>query len=155
VLIEVAQRLRTVLREQDWVVRWGGEEFLILMPHGGPELADVLALRLLSALAEPPVLTQAGALWVTASVGYAVFSAAPECLAVPWESAIELVDALMYRAKLHGRNRACGLQRLPVADVPDMPALAACVQALALDAHALPLAVTELCGPLPPPEGLR
>ncbi len=155
VLIEVAQRLRTVLREQDWVVRWGGEEFLVLMPHGGPELADVLALRLLSALAEPPMLTQAGALAVTASVGYAVFASPPECLAVPWESAIELVDALMYRAKLHGRNRACGFPSLPVADVPDVPALAACVQALALDAQALPLPVTELCGPLPPPEGLR
>jgi diguanylate cyclase (GGDEF)-like protein len=35
VLIEVARRLQAVLREEDVVVRWGGEEFMILVPGEG------------------------------------------------------------------------------------------------------------------------
>lgn len=73
VLVEVAQRLRSVLREPDLVLRWGGEEFLVLVDEADIRGAHLLARRLLVTLADPPVRTQAGELRVTGSVGYVEF----------------------------------------------------------------------------------
>jgi diguanylate cyclase (GGDEF)-like protein len=146
VLIETAQRLRSVLREQDLVVRWGGEEFLILMPDCGPAQMDVLAQRLLEALAQPPVLTQAGRLAVSGSIGFAAFPLLPQGVALPWEAAIGLVDAVMYLAKQRGRNRACGVHRLALANVAE---LAQCVQDVAQAWRSGRLELLEWLGPNP------
>jgi len=116
VLVEIARRLRQVLRDDDLVVRWGGEEFLVLvrpLPQGE---AEALAQRLLCALADAPVLHDGDAVPVSASIGFGRFplhrgAAQPE-LALNWERAISLVDAAMYLAKAHGRNGACSLRRV-------------------------------------------
>lgn len=118
VLAEVARRLRAVVREQDPVVRWGGEEFLILVDGGTDEQADLLAQRLLAALASLPVVVDSHHLAVTTSIGYASFPLQPHGLAVGWDQALDLVDAAMYLAKTRGRNRACGLRRVEAADGP-------------------------------------
>ncbi len=120
VLIEVARRLQAVLREEDVVVRWGGEEFMILVPGEGGEPAEQLAQRLLTALASVPVIVGPTRLAVTASIGFASFPLQPQQLEVPWSMAIDLVDAAMYIAKTQGRHRAVGLRRLPATDLEEV-----------------------------------
>ncbi|MFL6696060.1 MAG: diguanylate cyclase domain-containing protein, partial [Vitreoscilla sp.] len=56
VLVEIARRLRQVLRDDDLIVRWGGEEFLVLVRPLPQAEAEALAQRLLAALADAPVL---------------------------------------------------------------------------------------------------
>ncbi|MBW8758564.1 MAG: GGDEF domain-containing protein [Burkholderiales bacterium] len=114
VLVEIARRLRQVLRDDDLIVRWGGEEFLVLvrpLPQGE---ADALAQRLLCALAEAPVMHDGDPVPVSASIGFAPFplrrAPAQGELPLNWERAISLVDAAMYLAKAHGRNGACSVR---------------------------------------------
>ncbi|HEX7638111.1 MAG TPA: diguanylate cyclase, partial [Burkholderiaceae bacterium] len=119
VLVEIARRLRATLRDEDLVVRWGGEEFLVLLrPMPLPE-AEALAQRLLAALAGQPVVHEGEEVPLSASIGFGLFpmptSGSPAELVVPWERAIALVDAAMYLAKAHGRNRACGVRRVDAA----------------------------------------
>ena len=109
VLVEVAQRLRSVLREQDLVVRWGGEEFLILIKSQDTEDARLLAQRLLDRIGATPASHGPLAIPVTASIGFASFPMAPNGSALDWERAIDLVDTVMYMAKAHGRNKAYGI----------------------------------------------
>lgn len=112
VLVEIARRLRETLRGDDLVVRWGGEEFLVVvkpMPIGE---AEALAQRLLACLAERPVDFDGQAIPVSASIGYAQFPLPGSGLAVDWERAISLVDTAMYLSKAHGRNCACGVRRV-------------------------------------------
>ena len=113
VLVEIARRLRHVLRDADLIVRWGGEEFLVLvrpLPQGE---AEALAQRLLCALVDTPIMHEGAAVPVSASIGFGRFPlptpAAGE-LVLHWEHAISLVDAAMYLAKAHGRNGACSLR---------------------------------------------
>ena len=116
VLVEIARRLRQVLRDDDLIVRWGGEEFLVLvrpLPQGE---AESLAQRLLCALAEAPVMHDGDPVPVSASIGFGPFPLrrAPSQGELPlnWERAVSLVDAAMYLAKARGRNGACSLRRV-------------------------------------------
>jgi diguanylate cyclase (GGDEF)-like protein len=116
VLTEVARRLRETLREQDLIVRWGGEEFLVIVRALPPDQVEALARRMLGAMAPAPVRTEAGIVEVTGSIGFATFPIEPTRLAVSWERAINLVDTAMYLAKAHGRNRAYGVRLLHARD---------------------------------------
>ncbi len=99
VLVQVSQIVRNSLREGDVYGRWGGEEFLILLPHcdleNGKRIADGLRRRF--AQYEFPQIGH-----VTASFGVAQWER--EEAASNW---IRRVDAAMYTAKGAGRNRVC------------------------------------------------
>ena len=116
VLVEIARRLRQTLRDADLIVRWGGEEFLILVRPLPPAEAEALAQRLLCALADTPVMHEGMPVTVSASIGFGLFpmaAPAPQAdLPVHWERAISLVDTAMYMAKAHGRNGACRVARV-------------------------------------------
>jgi len=109
VLVEVAKRLNEAVRSDDLVVRWGGEEFLILAPRAAPEQAEQMATRVLAILGATPIDVGTAALRVTASIGYARFPLPPYSADVPWEQAINLADMALYTAKNQGRNRAVGI----------------------------------------------
>ncbi|MBS7663399.1 diguanylate cyclase [Pseudomonas lalucatii] len=97
VLSAVAQRIKAQLRESDCLCRWGGEEFIILMPHADLEHAAVMAEKLRILVAATPVTEQIG---VTASFGVAQWR--------PGQSLRELMqcaDQVLYLAKQRGRNR--------------------------------------------------
>jgi len=111
VLIEVARRLRAVVREDDLVVRWGGEEFLVLVPPGQADQTESLARRMLAALASVPVVVDKRHLEVSTSIGFASIPLAPGGEHLSWAQALDLVDSAMYIAKTQGRNRAVGVQR--------------------------------------------
>ena len=116
VLVEVARRLRETLREQDLIVRWGGEEFLVVVQALSPEQVDALAERMLNVLDRTPIGVDQQRVPVTASIGFATFPIGPDALRVSWERAINLVDTAMYLAKAHGRNRAYGVRLLAPCD---------------------------------------
>jgi diguanylate cyclase (GGDEF)-like protein len=101
VLVEVTRRLRALLREQDAVVRWGGEEFVLVLPGTSAPGLAVLAGRVLRAIADTPIGAQS--LNVTVSAGAI---AHPVVAGAPVDSAFKLADAAMYLAKQRGRNRA-------------------------------------------------
>jgi diguanylate cyclase (GGDEF)-like protein len=109
VLVEVAKRLNEAVRNEDLVVRWGGEEFLILAPRAANEQAEQMAARVLRILAQTPISVGTQSLRVTASIGYARFPLPPYNADVPWEQAINLADMALYTAKNQGRNRAVGI----------------------------------------------
>ncbi len=110
VLQAVAGRLRNAVREPLGVMRWGGEEFLVYLRDADAELADALAQRLLAEIGGTPVSLRDGrTLSVGASIGYAIFPLPGSSARFSAERAVDLVDALMYQAKSHGRNQAWGL----------------------------------------------
>ena len=123
VLVEVAGRLRETLREQDLIVRWGGEEFLVVVQALAPDLVDALAQSMLSVLDRAPVTVGAQRVPGSASIGFATFPIGPSSLRVSWERAINLVDTAMYLAKAHGRNRAYGVRLLQASDEASLEAI--------------------------------
>jgi len=124
VLVEIARRLRHTLRDDDLIVRWGGEEFLVLVRPLPQAEAEALAQRLLCALADAPVLHEGQPVAVSASIGFGLFpmhTSTPQAdLDVNWERAISLVDTAMYMAKAHGRNGACSILKMDAATPADV-----------------------------------
>jgi diguanylate cyclase (GGDEF)-like protein len=111
VLVQVAARLREVARETDFVVRWGGEEFLLVARGTDRSQASRLAERLRSAVATSPFKLGDGRnIERTCSIGYASFPYIrrhPQALS--WSQVVELADHALYRAKRSGRNRWVGV----------------------------------------------
>ena len=113
----VAQRLSTVVRKSDVLVRWGGEEFLIMSRSTDPSGTPAFCSRILEVMsAEPFDLGRGITVHKTCSVGWAAY---PWCRrayeAICAEEAIELADAALYRAKAEGRNRGVGIVATEVA----------------------------------------
>lgn len=111
VLVQMAARLRQAFREGDAVVRWGGEEFLVLARDTARSRAPELAERVCATVAETPFLLADGtALPGTCSVGFAVFPLAPQWPQVlDWPRVLNLADEALYAAKTAGRNGWFGL----------------------------------------------
>ncbi|MEO6279117.1 GGDEF domain-containing protein [Roseateles sp.] len=116
VLIEMARRLQQAVRDDDLVVRWGGEEFLIVARTREGLFAPQLAQRLLDLIGGQPFEHEGRRIHVTASIGFASLPVPPHGLRLPWERAIDLVDTAMYLAKGHGRNKAYGVERIHASD---------------------------------------
>ncbi len=101
VLKELTRRLQSVLRADEILSRFGGEEFAVVMVEAGREAAVEVAERCREAIASQPFETSAGPLNVTASFGV---SAPPcECLN-DCDSILVEADARLYQAKRDGRN---------------------------------------------------
>jgi diguanylate cyclase (GGDEF)-like protein len=113
----VAKRIGSVMRRSDDLVRWGGEEFLLVCRTTDRDNAPLLCARVLEAIRDLPFDVGNGVkVHKTCSIGWAPF---------PWlkdegghlsiENVIELADKALYMAKREGRNRSCGL--VPAAKV--------------------------------------
>lgn len=115
VLVEIAARLQALVREQDTVVRWGGEEFALLLPGTGPDGMLALATRALHAIGDVPVDIDGSRVDVTVSIGAAFYPLQP---GVDWQHAMHVADLALYLSKSGGRNRAtCVMAVQPGADV--------------------------------------
>ena len=99
-LQETAELLRSQLRGNDLLIRWGGEEFMLLVASHG--LDDALAERLRSIVSRHLMQGAPDKLTVTISVGIGLWQP-PETL----EAAIDRIDQALYAAKQAGRNRVC------------------------------------------------
>ncbi len=111
VLIEISRRIRTTCRPYDTVIRWGGEEILILCPSTDSRQARCVAERLRKAIAETSVTSRKLAkIEVTASLGTAASDTFP---GLTGEALISLSDEALYRAKAEGRNCVCSAEDGP------------------------------------------
>jgi diguanylate cyclase (GGDEF)-like protein len=102
-LQQLTARLLGIIRETDLLFRWGGEEFVILLPHTGPGEAPVLGERIRTTVADRPFLANEAhrGVSITVSVGVAGVVAGP----VDPDALLARADAACYRAKEGGRNR--------------------------------------------------
>jgi diguanylate cyclase (GGDEF)-like protein len=104
VLQEVGRRLASALRSYDSVGRYGGEEFLIVVPGCDALNLVVTAERLRRRIADQPIDTSVGPVSVTVSLGL-VAAQANEARLIDPEALLRDADAALYAAKARGRNR--------------------------------------------------
>jgi diguanylate cyclase (GGDEF)-like protein len=107
----VAQRLSTVVRKSDVLVRWGGEEFLIMSRSTDPSGTPAFSSRVLEVMASEPFdLGHGVTVRKKCSVGWAAYPWSRSAFeAICAEESIALADAALYRAKALGRNQGVGI----------------------------------------------
>ncbi len=127
VLIEACGRLKQAFREADYLVRWGGEEFLVAARDTSRERAAELAERARQAIAERPFLIdEETTVPLTASIGFAAFPLAPTWpAALDWTATVDLADAALYTVKHDGRDGWFGLVSAQAGDVQALARAAA------------------------------
>ncbi|HLL79808.1 MAG TPA: diguanylate cyclase, partial [Ktedonobacteraceae bacterium] len=112
VLCEVGRRLTATVRKEDFVGRYGGEEFAVLLVNTDQDEARQLGERLRVALAEAPIVWQADqanntqaaiSIQISGSIGVAAYDEELQTCA----ALVEAADGAMYHAKHSGRNRVC------------------------------------------------
>lgn len=101
-LIEVAKRLKSVIREEDTVARLGGDEFVFLLPDSNNKGIVHFVKKLFGVLSQP-FLIEENELMISASIGVALYPADGS----DHQTLLKNADAAMYRAKQDGRNSYC------------------------------------------------
>lgn len=102
ILVGVADAMHSTLRNADLLIRWGGDEFLVLAMTTHPALdSAVVADKLLQAIRQPIEIGPGLTAQVGASIGIALFSDNKQSL----EDVIKQADLAMYCAKKNGRNQ--------------------------------------------------
>jgi diguanylate cyclase (GGDEF)-like protein len=101
ILREASSRMRTALRAYDSIGRYGGEEFLIVLPDCDTDAAVVVAERARTCVAATPVRVGDTDIPLSISLGVASTSSSPE----DPDGLIHAADSALYRAKSAGRNR--------------------------------------------------
>jgi diguanylate cyclase (GGDEF)-like protein len=103
VLHALAKLLQARVRATALVARWGGEEFLALLPDTPPAGAHEMAEQLRLAVQNTPFCWQQATVPVKVSVGAATWSSGP----FHANALIARADSALYQAKNSGRNRVC------------------------------------------------
>jgi diguanylate cyclase (GGDEF)-like protein len=101
VLKELAKRIQQMVRSEDLTGRYGGEEFLVVLPQCDEEDIQLCAERIRSAVADAPISADGSELSMTVSVGTAILDPSRGTL----KDALAAADSALYRAKHSGRNR--------------------------------------------------
>ena len=111
VLVQFGHRLRALLRESDHLVRWGGEEFLVVARDTDLQRAEELAERMRAAVAEAPFVADDGTLLgVTCSIGFASLPfVVGQPRALGWGDVVRIADLALLAAKRAGRNGWVGI----------------------------------------------
>jgi diguanylate cyclase (GGDEF)-like protein len=91
--------LQSEIRNTDYLGRWGGEEFILLMPNTGPHEAVELCQSLCKKLSAMTITTGSTSIQITASFGVS-FTAIPR----PMSEVISAADDALFSAKRDGRN---------------------------------------------------
>lgn len=128
VLMEISARCQRALRSTDLLARWGGEEFIMLLPNTSLPQARQLAERVRECIvATPHVMPNGQIVRVTASLGAA--GTAPGQSSLSLDELIQRADAALYRAKSGGRDR------VSISDVEALPVGGQSVPAEAMAPH--------------------
>ncbi|WP_082547863.1 diguanylate cyclase [Massilia sp. Root335] len=144
VLKNVAARLAATLREQDVLIRWGGEEFLAYLPGIGTEEARQVCARVLAAVGGTPIALDDRELTATISIGFCPKALHPDAHDPDWEQLVHLADLCLYAAKTGGRNQAVGILDAGVLAPHVIAAADADLKRSAADGH---LALLTVRGP--------
>jgi len=111
VLKSVVNTLQSNIRDADILGRWGGEEFLVLLPHTPEVQATIAAEKWLACVTSGPVTLPDGSrIPISFSAGVAEFSAGAASTSVETEAEnlLHLADGCLYQAKEAGRNCITG-----------------------------------------------
>jgi diguanylate cyclase (GGDEF)-like protein len=129
-LVQIAFRISSAIRHSDVLIRWGGEEFLVVSRFTTRTEAAVLCGRILTAIGgEAYELRNGSSVSRTCSIGWAPF---PWIVEQPerfsWENVMKLADEALYEAKRSGRNQGVGILAIPnlvyaVSGLDDFPRL--------------------------------
>ena len=115
VLVEISRRLQLIMRENDMLMRWGGEEFLIFLNHIPIEHLTTVIQRVLDTVARTAFVVEERSISVTTSIGFISLPQADGAdNELNWEKALQLADAALYMAKAQGRNQAIGVGNIDV-----------------------------------------
>ncbi|MBI5545587.1 MAG: diguanylate cyclase [Deltaproteobacteria bacterium] len=107
-LCSVVRQLKACSRRYDSIVRWGGDELMVICPHTGAEQSLVVAGRLREAIAAAPVVVEgAPAFTITCSMGV---TTVPKGCRASIVAIVANADRALYRVKERGRN---GVQHEP------------------------------------------
>lgn len=111
VIRQMGERLKPVFRDGDYLIRWGGEEFLVVARGSDRRHAAEISERVRQAVADAPFRLPGGqTLSVRCSTGFAAFPLIPsQPFALGWDETINLADAALYDAKARGRNAWTGV----------------------------------------------
>ena len=101
-LIEVAKRLNSVIREEDTISRLGGDEFIVVLQDSDADGAAHVAEKILETIAHPCLIAK-HELVITPSIGIAMYPTDGEDI----DTLSKCADVAMYRAKRNGRNNNC------------------------------------------------
>jgi diguanylate cyclase (GGDEF)-like protein len=120
VLVQMCARLRLVFRDSDYLVRWGGEEFLIVALGTSRAHAAELAERARAVVAAEPFQLDGGTtVHKTCSIGFVCYPPVP---ALPrlfdWNTVVNIADAALYAVKASGRDGWLGVLQAQ-GDSPD------------------------------------
>lgn len=115
-----AERLSTLFRSEDIVVRWGGEEFLALLPRTDRGEAAAIVARVLSAVSATPVVVDQASVNLTVSIGVCSLRLRLKDREMNWEEVVHLADQALYLAKQNGRNMAYGITAAANTTTADM-----------------------------------
>lgn len=114
VLQEVAKAMAAaIMRPCDLLARYGGDEFIVLLPDISEEGAQVVAERLRAQLEELKIVLPSGGISITCSVGYAGLIPGHELEA---DDLVRQADEALYQAKMAGRNCIRGWAQIGMAD---------------------------------------
>lgn len=149
VLVEFAQRLRAYCRGEDKLVRWGGEEFLLVVRNLPREDAAALAERIRLAIAHEPLQLRSGrSLSLSCSIGFAPWPLASSWPALgEWEQSVNLADQALYEAKRRDKNGWVGLQTAPEVSRATLLALLAAAAVESWPASGLSVLRSRPAGP--------
>ncbi|MFC3202242.1 diguanylate cyclase [Alteromonas oceani] len=111
VLVETQKRLSAIFRDSDYLVRWGGEEFLAVVQDTPREEAYLLAERIVNAVnASDMNINGHTHLRVTCSVGFAAYPLHQQRYSFfDWQSTVGIADAALYGAKRRNRDTWMGI----------------------------------------------
>ena len=107
ILRQVAQHFKDALRGQDTVCRWGGEEFLVLLPETDLKGTILLAEKLRARIEMDRFEHNSETLQITMSFGLSLFDGSDQNI----DSCIKRADECLYAAKTGGRNRVMSSSR--------------------------------------------
>lgn len=126
----IAHLIQKGVRNTDWVVRFGGDEFGVILPQTDLEPALVVAQRIRELIANHSIIVQQKPYQLTASLGLASYHRASEASSetvVTTKTLLSHADFALYKAKELGRNRVCLyeeallIETTPVISVSEQP----------------------------------
>lgn len=105
-LVEVAKLMQRTLRETDLIYRYGGDEYVLILPAATDQVAKMVGMRMLKAIKEHPFNVSKDStkpMHLSVSIGLAGYP----CDAKSRDDILDIADRMMYQAKESGRGRVC------------------------------------------------
>ncbi|MCX5880361.1 MAG: diguanylate cyclase, partial [Deltaproteobacteria bacterium] len=106
VLVRFAETLKNIIRNDvDWVARFGGEEFLIVLPETTVSNAGIVAEKIRITVSREPIFCEDVQICITSSFGVAGIDPISQPTPPSFEQILKVADENLYQAKKEGRNR--------------------------------------------------